>query len=1033
MPQDFSDDPTTLIREVSIGAHGKGVFANTIQHLHLGAEPVFAQLGPFDTVPPLPSNFIARPEILETLIDNLLSKDSAVGLVSLEGMGGIGKSVAALSLCHDPRVREAFPDGIIWIPVGRQPAVTISQRVEAVANAFNLRFRNYDEAAYRSLMAQKAALIVLDDVWSLDAAEPFLPPQGRSRLLYTSRDRNLSGRLGARSHAMEVLSPTEAGRFLLRWSGRENRPPPEQQLREILLQCKGLVLALAIVGARLRGQDDREWGLVIDDLHKIRLEHLGDRPGRYQYKTLDASIAVSVDALDLPFREAYLRLAVLLEDMAAPETLLQAIWGVDLDEVHRITRVLVDRSLASRDAEGALHLHDLLLDYVCAEYPDKDALARIHAALLRSLHLVQWSPAQFSSQMIGRLLSYGETPGISSFVQRLDTHDPLPRLRPLTPALQPAGGRLLEGHGDQVFAVAISQDGRRVISGARDKTARVWELEGGGTTQVLDGHSAWVNSVALSADGSRAVSGSQDKTIRVWELGGGPSRILEGHTDSVDGVAMSADGHLVISGSFDGTVRIWDADGDKPPRVLKGSEGPVSSVALSASGRFAVSGSLDKTVRVWDLDFDEPPRLLTGHRGSVSCVAMTADGRRVVSGAHDSTVRVWDLQGGAPPRVLEGHTGIVYAVAVAADGSQIISGATDKTMRVWNLEDEDRSRVLEGHAQRILGVALSADGKCAVSGSSDQTVRVWELDGIEPPRLENKHGNWVGGVALSANGERAVSGSGDHRLRVWALNEGVPPQILEGHSDKIYAVAISADGRRAISGSTDKTVRVWNLGSDVASKVLEGHTDKVNAVSISADGRRGASASDDKTIRIWDLDSDAPSLVLEGHRRAIRAVAMSADGRRVASASDDKTVRVWDLDTKASVGVFKIDCWHVTAVAFLSDGRRLVVGAEQWEGDGAVQLWELGGEEPLQELRLEGDRGLVHAVAVSPDNRHCVCCIEYGTVLVLELSTLRPVFAFTCDSAALCCAWSGDRVIVGDVGGHMHVLRWEEGAIRSTA
>ena len=80
------------------------------------------------------------------------------------------------------------------------------------------------------------------------------------------------------------------------------------------------------------------------------------------------------------------------------------------------------------------------------------------------------------------------------------------------------------------MSVAYSADGSRIVSGAVDKTSRVWDATTGELIRKLEGHSEGVRSIAFSADGSRIVSGSLDKTSRVWDATTGELiHTLEGH------------------------------------------------------------------------------------------------------------------------------------------------------------------------------------------------------------------------------------------------------------------------------------------------------------------------------------------------------------------------------------------------------------------------------------------------------------------------------------------------------------------------
>ena len=86
------------------------------------------------------------------------------------------------------------------------------------------------------------------------------------------------------------------------------------------------------------------------------------------------------------------------------------------------------------------------------------------------------------------------------------------------------------------------------MSGSKDKTVRVWDMEigeivGRAFEEVMEGHTKLVTSVAWSGDGKRVVSGSEDKTVRVWDVETGEClKVMEGHTGEVNSVAVSGDG-----------------------------------------------------------------------------------------------------------------------------------------------------------------------------------------------------------------------------------------------------------------------------------------------------------------------------------------------------------------------------------------------------------------------------------------------------------------------------------------------------------
>ncbi|MGE3267659.1 MAG: hypothetical protein AB7P40_02855 [Chloroflexota bacterium] len=525
-----------------------------------------------------------------------------------------------------------------------------------------------------------------------------------------------------------------------------------------------------------------------------------------------------------------------------------------------------------------------------------------------------------------------------------------------------------------VRSVAVSANGRVLVTGGSDAIARVWSLplaDPPVRLAVLAVQDGPVTAVAVNGDGTLVATGSTDHLGRVWDVRSPaqPIAILEGHSASVIAIAFDHKGTHVATGGQQ-TARVWDARTGRQLKVLAGHKDGTLSVAFSWDDAWLATSGKDRIVRIWNIETEEQLFTLNGHAEPVMSVAFAPTGvRQVATGSADRTARVWNAELGLQ------HAAAVRSVAFSQDGTRLGTTSSDGTARIW----DTRSRISQltlvhrepaspgcepeapppsptatPPAVNVQSISFSRDGSLVATSATDGWVRLWDgktsqrLCALWPfiadPGQQSFGPNEVDSVEISPDGSVLAAVTRHGELWRWRINgrSVEDPMVGRNGAEWLTGLSFSPDGMLiATADYSTWQGTIWPASDLKNPRTFPAAFGVLSRIAFGPDGLRVAMARKTGDADVWEVGKDQPTWSWRAHGGETSAIAFDPNPARisVATGGADRRATVWTLGMAANgltpTTTNDLTFAHaapVNGVAFSAEGpRRLATaGDDGW-------------------------------------------------------------------------------------------------------
>jgi len=613
-----------------------------------------------------------------------------------------------------------------------------------------------------------------------------------------------------------------------------------------------------------------------------------------------------------------------------------------------------------------------------------------------------------------------------------------------------------KGHNAAVKAVEISPDGKYIVTGSRDKSAKLWDKKSGLELRTFIGHNHTINSVSFSKDGKYIATSSADNTAKIWNVLTGKEIFSTPVEEKyMTDIAFSPDGKVLVSAGYNNTAKLWNTTSKELIKELEVNADQGSgygiSLVFSPDGHWLAIGEDNKTVKVyesktWSLVYTiTPTEGWCGGCGTL--VNFSSDSKYLLKLSHNSRVEKYDMNTGKLMRKYGEEFDDIVAVSFDAENKNVMA-AHQKGFFIWDNASGDilQQHLFEGEQE--LTDVLFEDSTHLLVSSSNNTAYTMAIDsgslgmvytgilnqvdkGGITYNADNYWDSYIAkyirlknNVLMSPDGKTLLKGKFGTTAKSWDIATGETVRAYQGHTKAVICYDYDKEGKYLVSGDGSGELIYWDALTGKILKKISAHREPLFEVKLNPSGTEAATASWDGSISTWDLEKGTRTSYIDLDNNSAYALSYSPDGLYLITGRFNKALELWEPDSKTVVRSFIGHTDVVSSIAFGTDPKLMLTSS--W--DGTARIWDITTGMMVQ--KFKGHTGALHAAIYSTDGKYIFTSGDDRSIRVWDVSsgkTLKTLQGHQAEITSLNISKDGKTLLSGSLDGVIKLWNLEKG------